>query len=180
MEQQLQQDVKAKKEKVEKLLKDIGAEDKYFTPRSQLTSEEIMSFPTIDCDLVREKTRRNKIIYRIVGRLFPKMPLTVNLGEIEYNLIKAQLKLPNNTIRDKLRLPIRLSKGKSEDGREYRQYELFICRSITKVDFFKQIELDLIKILEKEMDSASKLQFMERVFSPEELNGYNFEVESDE
>lgn len=138
METTLKQDVK----KVEK--KSVAE----YVKLSEMSKEDILALPVYPGNLIKQKSRRGQVYYRLVIQLHPllKVEKRGGLSETEFNLIVLERKLSFDYPIQNISVPGRLIRGVSETGREWFRYEFFVSKNYVFKDFFNGAEMALIKV----------------------------------
>lgn len=130
------QDVKVEKKNVAEYVK-----------LSEMSKEDILALPVYRANLIKQKSRRGQVYYRLVIELHPllKIEKRGGLSETEFNLICLERKLSFDLPIQGISVPVRLVRGKSESGKEWARFECFVSKSYVFKDFISQTELALIK-----------------------------------
>ena len=150
-------------------------QNSYFKVLKNLTKEDIIKLPTVDCVLERVK-KINRKLYKIVAKFGSRYSLEFYLSELEYTLVKMQLNLPEETYLDNLILPTRLSTDTTENGMVFYVVDLFICKDLIKTILLRDVQVTLLETLKKkDLWPNAKYPFVKRDFAPEDLNTFNFE-----
>lgn len=136
--------METQKQDVKKVKKENVAE---YVKLSEMSKEDILSLPVYSANLVKQKSRRGQVYYRLVIQLHPllKIEKRGGLTETEFNLIVLERKLSFDVPIQGISVPGRLIKGMSESGREWFRFELFISKSYRYCDFLSNAEMALIK-----------------------------------
>lgn len=129
----------------------VVAEQSY-VKKSEMTGEDILKLPKFNANLIKQKTRRGQVQFKIVVQLDELLKKEVYLNEVQFNLIVLERKLNANLPIQHLIVPVRLIKGVSTNNREWKRYEFFVTKNVILSGFFDQYEVALIDVGKLNLD----------------------------
>lgn len=137
--------METQKQDAKKEIKKEGVAE--YVKLSEMSKEDILALPVYRANLIKQKSRRGQVYYRLVIELHPllKIEKRGGLSETEFNLICLERKLSFDLPIQGISVPVRLVRGKSESGKEWARFECFVSRNFVFKDFLDQTELALIK-----------------------------------
>lgn len=134
--------------------KEVVAEksEKSYVKRSEMTGEDILKLPKFNANLVKQKSRRGQVQFKLVVQLDELLKKEVYLNEVQFNLIVLERKLNANLPIQHLIVPVRLVKGVSVNGLEWKRYEFFVTKNVVLTGFFTNYEVALIDVAKLNLD----------------------------
>lgn len=154
---------KTDKEKVEKV----------FVKLSEMQADDKNALPKFRANLLKTKSKRGQVYYRLSIELHELLKIDKTLQEKEFTLIVLERKLRMDLGIQGLAVAIRLIKGKTNTGRDWYRYEVFVSKSFTLTGFLDDTDIALMQagnIKLSWVDSPEKIDDdMINVFSKEDF-----------
>lgn len=134
------------------LKKEAVVAEQSYVKKSEMTGEDILKLPKFNANLIKQKNRRGNVQFKIVVQLDELLKKEVYLNEVMFNLIVLERKLNANLPIQHLIVPVRLVKGVSTNGRDWKRYEFFVTKNVILTGFFTQHEVALIEVAKLNLD----------------------------
>lgn len=134
------------------LKKEAVVAEQSYVKKSEMKAEDILKLPKFNANLVKQKNRRGQVQFKIVVQLDELLKKEVYLNEVMFNLIVLERKLNANLPIQHLIVPVRLVKGVSTNGRDWKRYEFFVTKNVILTGFFTQHEVALIEVAKLNLD----------------------------
>jgi len=119
---------------------------------ADMVGKDILALPRFNGNLVKEKSKRGKLYYKLVVEIDPLLKIERTLLEKEFNLIVLERKLRNDLPIQGFVVPVRLLSGKSDKDREWFRYEFFVSKNFTINEFFDSTDVALIHAANLKLD----------------------------
>lgn len=132
--------------------KEVVVAEGSYVKKSEMTGEDILKLPKFNANLIKQKTRRGQVQFKIVVQLDELLRKEVYLNEVQFNLIVLERKLNSNVPIQHLIVPVRLVQGVSVNGRNWKRYEFFVTKNVVLSGFFNHHEVALIDVAKLNLD----------------------------
>lgn len=121
-----------------------AVESNVYVKLSDMEAKDILALPRYNGNLVKTKTRRGQIQYKIIIQLDPLLKIERYISETEFNLVVLERNLRFELPIQHLIIPGRLIAGTSVNNRDWKRYEFFVSKNLVLTNFFAQHEVALI------------------------------------